>query len=52
MLQMVEGFKDKFEPYAKQLASEGQWVLLERAVVPGYVGYMAIKFVFKVTKLK
>ena len=50
LFQTVEGFKDNFEPYVKRLESEGQWVPLERSVVPGYVGYMAIKFVFKVTK--
>ena len=49
-LQMEDGFCDKFEPYVKQLESEGQWVLLEKTSVPGYVSAMGVKFVLKVTK--
>ena len=49
-LQTKDEFSDKFEPYVKQLESEGQWVLLEKTSVPGHLNDVAVKFVFKVTK--
>ena len=50
MLENSE-YKDRLEPYIKQLEAEGKWELLEMTVFPNYVPNVnGVKFAFRVTK--
>ena len=50
-LLTVPEYQNRLEPYMEQIENEGQWVRLERTVIPGYFyKYNGLCFVFRVTK--
>ena len=50
-LWLVPEYKDRLEPYMKQLEDGGMWIQLERTIIPEFFyHYNGVKFVFRVTK--